>query len=156
MLPLPPKRSGSTNVTGPVGVTARPAASLNDTFAAAATDQPSGESTARPCARRGVRRTTGVAGSADGAASMRAARAPNGVDHTVEPPDGAEVAGAAIQTVPGENGAGTLEQGYLERSNVDIASELINLIIAQRAYETNSRAISTADQMMQTANAVVR
>ena len=47
---------------------------------------------------------------------------------------GTEVAGAAIQTVPGENGAGTLEQGYLERSNVDIASELINLIIAQRAY----------------------
>ncbi len=69
---------------------------------------------------------------------------------------GTEVAGAAIQSVPGENGAGTLEQGYLERSNVDIAAELINLIIAQRAYETNSRAISTADQMMQTANAVVR
>jgi flagellar basal-body rod protein FlgG len=67
-----------------------------------------------------------------------------------------DVSGTAAPSNPGQNGSGTLEQGYLERSNVDIAAELINLIIAQRAYETNSRAISTADQMMANANSVVR
>jgi flagellar basal-body rod protein FlgG len=66
------------------------------------------------------------------------------------------VSGAATPSNPGENGTGSLQQGYLERSNVDIANELINLILAQRAYETNSRAISTADQMMATANQAVR
>jgi flagellar basal-body rod protein FlgG len=66
------------------------------------------------------------------------------------------VSGVATPSNPGENGAGTVQQGYLERSNVDIANELINLILAQRAYETNSRAISTADQMMATANQAVR
>lgn len=67
-----------------------------------------------------------------------------------------DVSGTAAPSNPAENGAGTLEQGYLERSNVDIAAELIDLIVAQRAYETNSRAISTADQMMANANQVVR
>ncbi|HYC78745.1 MAG TPA: flagellar basal-body rod protein FlgG [Planctomycetota bacterium] len=67
-----------------------------------------------------------------------------------------EVSGAATLTNPEQNGAGSLLQEHLERSNVDIANELINLILAQRAYETNSRAINTADQMMATANQVAR
>ena len=57
---------------------------------------------------------------------------------------------------PGENGAGTILQGNLERSNVDIASELINLILAQRAFEVNTKAITTADQMLQSANQLAR
>ena len=64
--------------------------------------------------------------------------------------------GSPTLATPGVNGSGQVRQGNLERSNVDIATELINLILAQRAYETNSRAISTADQMLNTANQVTR
>lgn len=45
-----------------------------------------------------------------------------------------------------------IKQGYLERSNVQVADEMVNLIVAQRAYELNSKAITTSDEMMQTAN----
>ena len=50
----------------------------------------------------------------------------------------------------------TLYQGYLEGSNVKVADEMVNLIIAQRAYEMNSKAITTADTMMQEANELKR
>jgi flagellar basal-body rod protein FlgG len=53
---------------------------------------------------------------------------------------------------PGNNGVGILQQGFLENSNVNIAEELVNLITAQRAYEVNSRAVRTGDEMIQTAN----
>ena len=47
-------------------------------------------------------------------------------------------------------------QGYLEGSNVNVATEMVNLIVAQRAYEMNSTAIQTTDEMMQTANQLKR
>jgi len=50
---------------------------------------------------------------------------------------------------PGLNGLGTLAQGYVESSNVNVVEELVNMIETQRAYEMNSRAISTTDQMLQ-------
>ncbi len=50
---------------------------------------------------------------------------------------------------PGLNGLGTLRQGYLEGSNVNVVEELVNMIETQRAYEMNSKAISTTDQMLQ-------
>lgn len=50
---------------------------------------------------------------------------------------------------PGVSGLGTLQQGSLEASNVDVASELVNMIETQRAYEMNSKAIQTSDQMLQ-------
>ena len=50
---------------------------------------------------------------------------------------------------PGLNGLGTLVQGYVESSNVNVVEELVSMIETQRAYEMNSRAISTADQMLQ-------
>jgi flagellar basal-body rod protein FlgG len=53
---------------------------------------------------------------------------------------------------PGVDGAGTTQQGSLEQANVDSVSEISNLITAQRAYEMNSKVISAADQMLQTAN----
>ena len=56
--------------------------------------------------------------------------------------------GTATVTQPGENGAGVLNQGYVESSNVNVAEELVSMIVTQRAYELNSRAISTADQML--------
>ncbi len=52
---------------------------------------------------------------------------------------------------PGLNGAGSLQGGYLEQSNVSVVTEIVNLIIAQRAFEANSKAIGAADQMLQTA-----
>ncbi len=50
---------------------------------------------------------------------------------------------------PGLNGLGSLVQGALETSNVNVVEELVNMIEAQRAYEMNSKAISTSDQMLQ-------
>ncbi|MEM1144658.1 MAG: flagellar basal-body rod protein FlgG [Pseudomonadota bacterium] len=50
---------------------------------------------------------------------------------------------------PGLNGLGTLVQGFVESSNVNVVEELVNMIETQRAYEMNSRAISTSDQMLQ-------
>jgi flagellar basal-body rod protein FlgG len=53
--------------------------------------------------------------------------------------------------VPGEQGFGKISQGFLESSNVNIAEELVRLILAQRAFEVNSRVIQTADEMLQRA-----
>src|SRR5205814_5830755 len=53
---------------------------------------------------------------------------------------------------PGENGFGSLNQGYLELSNVKVVEEMVNLILAQRAYEVNSKAVQAADEMMQQSN----
>lgn len=50
---------------------------------------------------------------------------------------------------PGTNGAGVITQGYVETSNVNVAEELVNMIQTQRAYEINSKAITTSDQMLQ-------
>ena len=57
--------------------------------------------------------------------------------------------GAPTENAPGINGAGLLYQGYVETSNVNVAEELVNMIQTQRAYEINSKAISTSDQMLQ-------
>jgi flagellar basal-body rod protein FlgG len=59
--------------------------------------------------------------------------------------------GPPIVTQPGLNGAGVLQDGYLENSNVQIVNEIVNMIVAQRAYEANSKAIGASDQMLQTA-----
>jgi flagellar basal-body rod protein FlgG len=64
--------------------------------------------------------------------------------------------GTATLLVPGTQGVGTLVQFFLEGSNVDIVSELVNLIVAQRAYEVNSRAIRTGDEMLSQTNALVQ
>lgn len=56
--------------------------------------------------------------------------------------------GAPIQGVAGENGIGTVRQGQLETSNVQVTEELVNLIQAQRVYEMNSKVLTTVDQMM--------
>jgi len=57
---------------------------------------------------------------------------------------------------PGENGFGTLAQGFLETSNVNIVEEMVNMIIAQRAYELNSKSIQASDEMLQRANQLKR
>ncbi|MBG0776864.1 MAG: flagellar basal-body rod protein FlgG [Desulfovibrionaceae bacterium] len=67
-----------------------------------------------------------------------------------------DASGAATEGVPGENNYGTIGQGYLEMSNVEIVDEMVNMIVGQRAYETNSKAIQTADSMLQMANQLKR
>ncbi len=56
--------------------------------------------------------------------------------------------GTATPNTPGTNGVGLLNQGYVETSNVNVVEELVNMITTQRAYEINSRAIQTSDQML--------
>lgn len=60
--------------------------------------------------------------------------------------------GTPITGTAGENGMGTIQQNFLEKSNVQMVTELVNLITAQRAYETNSRAIKAGDEMLTAAN----
>jgi flagellar basal-body rod protein FlgG len=57
--------------------------------------------------------------------------------------------GPAQSSTPGLNGLGALQSGFLEGSNVNVVEELVNMIETQRAYEMNSKAISTTDQMLQ-------
>jgi flagellar basal-body rod protein FlgG len=57
--------------------------------------------------------------------------------------------GNPITGTPGQDGLGQLIQGSLENSNVDIVEEMVNMITTQRAYEMNSKVVSTADQMLQ-------
>jgi flagellar basal-body rod protein FlgG len=57
--------------------------------------------------------------------------------------------GPAQTSTPGLNGLGTLQSGFLEGSNVNVVEELVSMIETQRAYEMNSKAISTSDQMLQ-------
>lgn len=59
-----------------------------------------------------------------------------------------EASGPAVQGAPGEEGLGTLRQGYLEESSVDPVRELTEMIKAQRGYEMNAKVITAADQMM--------
>ncbi|MEM5400611.1 MULTISPECIES: flagellar basal-body rod protein FlgG [Paraburkholderia] len=58
--------------------------------------------------------------------------------------------GAPTVSTPGQNASGTLNQGYVESSNVNVVQELVNMIETQRAYEINSKAVTTSDQMLQT------
>ena len=59
--------------------------------------------------------------------------------------------GDATTGTPGQDGYGTIAQGYLELSNVSVVDEMVNMIVAQRAYETNSKTIQASDEMLQTA-----
>jgi flagellar basal-body rod protein FlgG len=59
-------------------------------------------------------------------------------------------------TVAGQNGSGTLAQGYLEASNVNLIDEMVNLVIAQRAYEVNSKVITASDQLLSLSNNLER
>jgi len=64
--------------------------------------------------------------------------------------------GAAILGVPGDPGFGTMQQGYLENSNVDPVKEITELISAQRSYEMNSKVIQAADEMFSTVSKGMR
>ncbi len=67
-----------------------------------------------------------------------------------------EASGDEMTGTAGEDGLGTLAQGFLEMSNVSVVDEMVNMITAQRAYESNSKAIQAADDMLQLANNIKR
>ncbi len=67
-----------------------------------------------------------------------------------------EESGVPFLGQPNTEDFGELQQGYLESSNVDIVQEMVNMITAQRAYEINSKAVKTVDDMMQIANSLKR
>lgn len=69
------------------------------------------------------------------------------------PTDGS---GDPVETTPGEDGAGTTLNNYLELSNVSVVEEMVSMIIGQRAYEANSKSIQTADSMLSTVNGLKR
>jgi flagellar basal-body rod protein FlgG len=62
-----------------------------------------------------------------------------------------EASGEPVEGVPGVDNTGTIAQGFLEMSNVEVVEEMVNMIVGQRAYEVNSKAIQTSDQMLQIA-----
>jgi len=64
--------------------------------------------------------------------------------------------GNPIIDMPGSNSMGGLNQGFLEGSNVSLVDEMVNMITAQRAYQVNSKAIQASDEMLQTANNIIR
>ena len=66
-----------------------------------------------------------------------------------------DASGTASTGNPGENSYGTLAQTFLESSNVNIVQEMANMITAQRAYEINSKSITTSNEMMQTTNGLI-
>jgi flagellar basal-body rod protein FlgG len=68
-----------------------------------------------------------------------------------------DASGVPITDTPGGNtGIGTLQQGYLEGSNVDVVAEFVQMILAQRAYESNSKVVHVADDMYSQINGLVR
>jgi len=67
-----------------------------------------------------------------------------------------EASGDVLTGVPGQEGFGKVTQGYLEQSNVKVVEELVNMIVAQRAYEINSKAVQCSDDMLQAANNIRR
>jgi len=64
--------------------------------------------------------------------------------------------GTAETGQPAEEGYASVMQGYIETSNVNIVEEMVNLIVAQRAYEVNSKSIQTSDEMLQNINQLKR
>lgn len=67
-----------------------------------------------------------------------------------------QASGTPTTGQPGIDGLGTIAQGFLENSNVQVVEEILQMIIAQRAYEASSKVITTSDEMLQTANNIRR
>jgi flagellar basal-body rod protein FlgG len=64
--------------------------------------------------------------------------------------------GQPVEGTPGENGLGSIRQGFVELSNVQLVVELTDLITGQRAYDANSKVITTSDEMLATTNGLKR
>jgi len=103
--------------------------------------------------------STNSSGSVSVVGTLQLARFPNPSGLTAKGDNLlAETAASGSPTVgqAGSSGFGTFQAGFLEKSNVQMVTELVNLITAQRAYEVNSRTIQAGDDMLKTANRIVR
>jgi flagellar basal-body rod protein FlgG len=69
---------------------------------------------------------------------------------------GSASSGEPLRQLPGQNGSGAIGQGFLEASNVRLIDEMINLILAQRAYELNSKVVQASDEMLSISNSLFR
>ena len=67
-----------------------------------------------------------------------------------------DASGGPIEGNPGEEGRGTLVQSVIEMSNIQVVEEMVNMIVAQRSYESNAKAITTSDSMLEIANGLKR
>ena len=102
---------------------------------------------------------TDIAGTVSVVGNIELARFPNSPGLSSEGDNllsETEASGTATTGTPGDSGFGAIQAGFLEKSNVQMITELVNLIKAQRAYETNSRAIRAADEMLRKAIAIAR
>jgi flagellar basal-body rod protein FlgG len=102
---------------------------------------------------------TDAAGTQSVVGTIELARFPNPSGLTAEGGNllaATEASGTAETGTAGSSGFGTIQSGFLEKSNVQMINELVNLITAQRAYETNSRAIRAGDEMLRKANEIAR
>ncbi len=117
------------------------------------------DATAVDVGKDGGVNVTDAAGAVSVVGTLQLARFPNASGLSSEGDNLlAETAssGTPLTGTAGQNGLGTILGGFLEKSNVQMVTELVNLITAQRAYEINSRAIKAGDDMLQTANSIVR
>lgn len=106
----------------------------------------------------GVNVTTG-SGSQSVVGTIQLARFPNPSGLSSEGENllaESEASGSPTTGAAGENGFGSIQSGFLEKSNVQMVTELVNLITAQRAYEVNSRAIKAGDDLLQKAIEIAR
>lgn len=67
-----------------------------------------------------------------------------------------DTSGTKSEETPGKNGCGVLAQGYLEKSNINIVEEMINIVTAQRSFEMNQKGVQAADEMMRATNQLQR
>ncbi|MCK4887020.1 MAG: flagellar basal-body rod protein FlgG [Planctomycetes bacterium] len=103
--------------------------------------------------------TTNSSGSISVVGTLQLARFPNPSGLTAKGDNllaETEASGSPTVGQAGSSGFGTFQSGFLEKSNVQMVTELVNLITAQRAYEVNSRTIQAGDDMLKTANRIVR
>jgi len=117
------------------------------------------DSTAVDIGKDGGVNVTDAAGTVSVVGQLQLARFPNPSGLSSEGDNllaETQASGTPITGIAGENGLGTILAGFLEKSNVQMVTELVNLITAQRAYEINSRAIRAGDDMLQTANSIAR
>jgi flagellar basal-body rod protein FlgG len=102
---------------------------------------------------------TDSAGTQSVVGTIELARFPNPTGLTSEGENlysATEASGTAETGTAGDSGFGLIQAGFLEKSNVQMVTELVNLITAQRAYETNSRAIRAGDEILRQANQIAR
>ncbi len=107
--------------------------------------------------KNGIVNVTNSSGTISVVGTIQLARFPNPAGLTSEGDNllsETDASGTPITGTAGENGFGTVQAGFLEKSNVQMVTELVNLITAQRAYEINSRAIKAGDDMLRTANSI--